>query len=234
MNVLAGEATVDQFYGAGLVRTPADLYQLSKYQLLSLEGWQDRSAQRFLDSLAKTREVPFERVLFALGIRYVGETTARDVARRFGSVEAIASASEEELLETPDVGAVIARSIYDYMHNPAHLAEIERLRAAGLRFSTEDTVSAASDVLKGKTIVVSGTFSVSRDAMKELIAANGGKCTSSVSASTSFLLAGAKPGPEKLAKCAALGVKVISEDEFRAMLPAETLPASEETQLSLF
>ena len=115
MNVLAGEASVEQFYNAGLVRTPADLYDINKYQLMSLEGWQDRSAQRFLDSLAASVDVPFERVLFALGIRFVGETTARDLARHFGDIDSLAAASVEDLLEVAEVGDVIARSVYDYI-----------------------------------------------------------------------------------------------------------------------
>ena len=234
MNVLAGESTVEQFYAAGLVRTPADLYQINKYQLLSLEGWQDKSAQRFLGSLAATVSVPFERVLFALGIRFVGETTARDIARHFGNIDAIAAASEEELLAVGDVGSVIARSVYEYMHNEAHLSEIARLKAAGLQFSAETRGANASESLAGKTIVISGNFSISRDEMKELIAAHGGKCTSGVTGSTTFLLAGTKPGPEKLRKCEQLGIPVLSEEEFRKMIPAAGSPAPQETQLSLF
>ena len=234
MNVLAGEATVDQFYDAGLVRKPSDLYAISKYQLLSLEGWQDRSAQRFIDSLAQSKQVPFERVLFALGIRFVGESTARDVARHFGSIDAIAAASRERLLEVSDVGEVIADSIYSYMHEPANIEEIERLRRIGLRFSAEESASALSEALAGKTIVVSGNFSISRDAMKELIAAHGGKCSSGVSGSTSFLLAGTKPGPEKLAKCSKLGIPVLSEQEFRALLPTSSESGSDSQQLTLF
>ena len=233
MNILAGEATVEQFYDAGLVRRPSDLYRINKYQLLSLEGWQDRAAQRFLDSLALTRNVPFERVLFALGIRFVGESTARDVARHFGNIDAIESASLEQLLEVAEVGDVIARSIYDYMHEDANQEEIERLKEAGLQFAANSGPAALSEALAGKTIVVSGNFSISRDALKELIAAHGGKCASGVSGSTSFLLAGTKPGPEKLQKCSKLGIPVISEQEFRNMLPGST--AVDETQeLTLF
>lgn len=233
MNILAGEATVEQFYDAGLVRRPSDLYRINKYQLFSLEGWQDRAAQRFLDSLALTRNVPFERVLFALGIRFVGESTARDVARHFGNIDSIESASLEQLLEVAEVGDVIARSIYDYMHEAANQEEIERLKEAGLQFAANSGPAALSEALAGKTIVVSGNFSISRDALKELIAVHGGKCASGVSGSTSFLLAGTKPGPEKLQKCSKLGIPVISEQEFRNMLPGST--AAEETQeLTLF
>ncbi|MBO4455691.1 MAG: NAD-dependent DNA ligase LigA [Bacteroidales bacterium] len=234
MNVLAGEATVDQLFDAGLAGTPADLYGISIYQLMSLEGWQEKSSQRFLDSLAKTVEVPFERVLFALGIRFVGESTARDIARHFGSIDAIAAASREQLLEVPEVGDVIAGSVYDYMHEEANLREIERLKAVGLQFSTGGGTEALSAALEGKTIVISGNFSISRDAMKELIVAHGGKCTSGVTGSTSFLLAGTKPGPEKIRKCGQLGIPVVSEEEFRAMIPSPASALQEETQLSLF
>ena len=233
MNVLAGEATVDQFYAAGLVRTPSDLYNINKYQLLSLEGWQDKSAQRFLDSLAATKDVPFERVLFALGIRFVGETTARDIARHFGSIDAIAAASKEELLEVGEVGEVIASSVFDYMHSPAHIAEIERLKAIGLQFTGAASAQQASSALEGKTIVVSGNFSISRDDMKALIVSHGGKCASGVSGSTSFLLAGTKPGPEKIRKCESLGIPVIDESTFMSMIPEGSQQPREE-QLSLF
>ena len=234
MNVLAGEATVDQLFDAGLARTPADLYGISIYQLMSLEGWQEKSSQRFLDSLAKTVEVPFERVLFALGIRFVGESTARDIARHFGNIDAIAAASREQLLEVPEVGDVIAGSVYDYMHEEANLNEIARLKAVGLQFAVSGSAAVLSGALEGKTIVISGNFSVSRDAMKELIVAHGGKCTSGVTGSTSFLLAGTKPGPEKIRKCGQLGIPVVSEEEFRAMIPSTAGAAQEETQLSLF
>ncbi|MBQ9660848.1 MAG: NAD-dependent DNA ligase LigA [Bacteroidales bacterium] len=219
MDILAGDMTVDQFYAAGLARTAADLYDISKYQLLSLEGWQDRAAQRFLDSLDASRQVPFERVLFALGIRYVGETTAKGLARHFGDIDALAAATREQLLEVEDVGEVIACSVFEFLHNPAHLEQIARLRAAGLRFSGAGQDAALSDALAGKTVVISGNFSISRERMKDLIVAHGGKAGSSVSARTAFLLAGAKPGPEKLRKCEKFGVPVVSEEEFMAMLP---------------
>ena len=181
MNILAGEATVEQFFDAGLVRTPADLYDLGKHKIVALEGWQDKSAQKFLDSLRDSLSVPFERVLFALGIRYVGETTAREIARHFGDIDAIQAASVEQLLEVPDVGAVIAQSVYDYMHRQEHLEEIFRLRAHGLKFAVEQASAKLSSALEGKTVVISGNFSISRDAMKELIVRHGGKNSSGVS-----------------------------------------------------
>ena len=230
MNVLAGEATVEQLYSLNLAVTPSDLYNLSKTQLLMLDGWKERSVQRFLDSLEESKKVGFERVLFALGIRYVGESTAKEVARHFGNIEAVASATMEQLLEVPDVGEVIARSIVDYFSDERHQMEIQKLAKAGLRLSLEETAQAGgSDILAGKTIVVSGNFSISRDEMKALIEKNGGKNSGSVSAKTAFLLAGSKPGPEKIKKCEALGVKVVSEEEFFSMLPESERPVSSST-----
>lgn len=229
MNILAGEATVEQLFESGLVRTPADLYSLSKYQLLSLEGWQDKSVRNFFDSLSESKEVPFERVLFALGIRYVGETTAKSVARHFGNIDAVAAASVEDLLEIEDVGDVIARSISDYFKDGVHQEEILRLRSCGLRFSVSEESAAYSDALEGKTAVISGNFSVSRDEMKALIEKNGGKCSGSVSARTSFLLCGTKPGPEKLRKCEQLGIPVIDEKAFFDMIGG--VPAAGEERI---
>lgn len=220
MNVLAGDATIEQMYNLGLVRTPADFYSLTKGQLLMLDGWKERSAQRFLKSLEDSKKVTFDHVLFALGIRYVGETTAKGIARHFGDIDSVAAASKEKLLEVQDVGEVIADSVYEYFRDFRHLSDIERLKAAGIRFSME-AKAAASDALAGKTIVITGNFSVSRDEIKRLIEANGGKNSSSISGKTSFLLAGTKPGPEKMKKVEELGVKVISEAEFRNMLPSE-------------
>lgn len=219
MNILAGDATVEQMYNLGLVRTPSDFYSLDMQKLLLLEGWKDKSARRFLDSLRSSLEVPFERVLFALGIRYVGETIAKELARHFGTIEALREASMEDLLAVRDVGDVIARSVYDYFRDSRHLDDIERLKAAGLRFSMDEGSAPSSEVLAGMTIVISGNFSISRDEMKKLIEANGGKNSSSVSGKTSFLVAGSKPGPEKIKKAGDLGVRIVSEDEFMEMLP---------------
>ncbi|HIT47100.1 MAG TPA: NAD-dependent DNA ligase LigA [Candidatus Cryptobacteroides merdipullorum] len=234
MDILAGEVTVEQLYDRGLARNPSDLYKLNKWQLTSLDGWKDRSAQRFLDSLEASKKVPFERVLFAMGIRYVGEATARSVARHFGDIDALAAAGMEDLLKVDDIGEVIASSIFGFMHDPVQTEEIARLRAAGLQFSTEGAKAALSSALEGKTIVISGNFSISRDAMKELIAAHGGKAGSSVSGKTDFLLAGTKPGPEKLRQCEKLGIPVISEEDFRKMLPEDGSAAGTVTELSLF
>ena len=237
MNILCGEATVDQLYSLSLVRTPADFYDLRERELLLLEGWKERSAKRFLDSVRESLNVPFERVLFAIGIRFVGETTARDIARHFGTIDAVAAASKEELLTVPDVGEVIAESVYAYFRDPRHQKEILRLKQAGLRFSVESPAEAASEALGGMSIVISGNFSISREDMKALIEAHGGKNSSSLSSKTAFLLAGEKPGPEKMKKAAQLGLKVLSEAEFRAMLPDMQAPAAvreDEVEPTLF
>ena len=234
MDILAGEVTVEQLYSLGLAKRPSDLYGLNKWQLTSLDGWKERSAQRFLDSLEASKKVPFERVLFALGIRYVGEATAKVLARHFGDMDRIAAASREELLMLADIGEVTAGSVYDFMHDPVQLEELARLKAAGLQFSGASATAALSSALEGKTIVISGNFSISRDAMKELIAAHGGKAGSSVSGRTAFLLAGTKPGPEKLRQCEKLGIPVVSEDEFMKMLPDAPAGHESVTELTLF
>ena len=236
MNVIAGDATVEQLYNKALVWNIADFYELTKEHLLSLEGWKERSAERFLKSLQESRNVSFERVLFALGIRYVGETTAKSVARHFTNIDAIAAASLEDLLNVPDVGQVIAESIYDYFRDDTKLEVIARLKAAGLKFEIDAPAEKLSAALEGKTIVISGNFSISRDEMKALIAAHGGKNSGSISSKTFCLLAGEKAGPEKLKKAEALGIRLMNEHEFRELI-GESAPeteATEETEPSLF
>ncbi|MBR0110343.1 MAG: NAD-dependent DNA ligase LigA [Bacteroidales bacterium] len=236
MNIIAGDATVDQLYNLGLAHTPADLYDLKASQLMTLEGWKEKSAKRFIDSLRESVKVPFERVLFALGIRYVGEQTAREVARHFGDIDAIAAASEEELAAVKDVGDVIAGSIFEYMSDARHAIEIQRLRGYGLKFAVDGGAqSVLSDSLKDLTIVVSGNFSCSRETLKDLIVRHGGRNSGSVSAKTSFLLAGIKPGPEKVKKCQELGIRIVSEDEFWEMLPeGSRIDSSDESEPTLF
>lgn len=218
MNVIAGDATVDQLYSKALVWNIADFYDLEKEHLMMLEGWKDRAAERFLKSIGESVKVPFERVLYALGIRYVGETTAKTLARHFGNIDALAAAGIDELRATEDIGEVIAESVYRYFRDGGNIDTIERLKRAGLRFEIEKGQQKLSSSLEGKTIVISGNFSVSRDEMKALIAAHGGKNSGSVSGRTSYLLAGEKPGPEKLRKAEALGVEIIDEDRFREII----------------
>jgi DNA ligase (NAD+) len=226
MNVIAGDATIEQLYNLALVWNVADFYDLRKEHLISLEGWKERAAERFLKSIDESRNVPFERVLYALGIRYVGEATAKSVAKHFGNIDNIASASVESLLQVDDVGQVIAESISEFFASDENLEVISRLKAAGLRFESDEAPKQLSDSLAGKTIVISGNFSVSRNDIKALIDAHGGKNSGSVSGKTSFLLAGEKAGPEKLKKAESLGVKVIDETEFRRMIGV----TKEETQ----
>lgn len=230
MNVIAGDATVDQLYNLGLVRTPADFYDLKKSDLLHLEGWKERSAQRFLDSLKNSLKVSFDHVLFALGIRYVGESTAKEIAQHFGNIDNIEKADVTQLLEVQDVGEVIAESVYNFFQDDRHRLEIQRLKADGLKMSMEAPAQNLSAALTGKTIVISGNFSISRDEMKELIALHGGKNSGSLSGKTSYLLAGSKPGPEKMKKAEQLGIPVINEEEFRSMLPDGALPENDEEE----
>ncbi len=214
MNVIAGDATIEQLFNKALVWNVADFYELKKEHLLMLDGWKDKSAERFLKSISESRNVPFERVMYALGIRYVGETTAKSVARHFGNIDSIAAASVETLLEVDDVGQVIADSIFDYFNDPSNLEVVRRLKDAGLQFEIKGEETSLSDKLQGMTIVISGNFSISRDQMKALIAAHGGKNSGSISGKTSFLLAGEKAGPEKLKKAESLGIRVIDEQKF--------------------
>ena len=218
MNVIAGDATIDQLYNKALVWNPADFYELEKEHLLMLEGWKERSAERFLKSLNDSRKVPFERVLYALGIRYVGETTAKALARHFGNIDRIAEAGINDLLAADDIGGVIAESIYAFFRDEANIETIDRLKKAGVKFEVSDAPKKLSSSLEGKTIVISGNFSVSRDDIKALISAHGGKNSGSVSGKTSYLLAGEKPGPEKIKKAESLGVEIIDEQTFREMI----------------
>ena len=238
MNIIAGDATVDQLYNKGYVWSVADFYELEKEHLLTLDGWKDRSAERFLKSIRESLKTPFEKVLYAIGIRHVGETTAKTLAAHFKNIDALAKATREELLEANDIGGVIADSIKSYFSDEANCDTIDRLKAAGLKFESEASAEQQSELLKGMTIVISGNFSVSRDEMKTMVTANGGKNSGSISGKTTYLLAGEKAGPEKLKKAESLGVKIISEDEFRAMLgnvaAVEETPQDEEFTGTLF
>ena len=215
MNIIAGDATVDQLYNKGFVWNVADFYELQKEHLLTLDGWKDRSAERFLKSIRDSLNTPFEKVLYALGIRHVGETTAKTLAAHFKSIDVLSQAPREDLLQADDIGEVIADSIISYFADETNRDTIDRLKAAGLKFESEGKAEQQSELLKGMTIVISGNFSISRDDMKALIVANGGKSSGSISGKTTYLLAGEKAGPEKLKKAESLGVKVISEAEFR-------------------
>ena len=222
MDILAGEATIEALYNKGYIHTLPDLYALTREQLVSLDGWQDKSADNFLSSLEASRSVPFERVLYALGIRHIGEQTAKMLARHFGSIDALAAASREELLQIEDIGEIVADSILAYFASEAGRDTVRRLREAGLQMAvSEDAQQRLSDTLAGKTVVISGNFSISREAMKGLIEAHGGKNAGSVSGKTAWLLAGEKAGPEKLRKAEKLGIPVIDEAQFYQIIGKE-------------
>lgn len=218
MNVIAGEATVEQLFNKALVWNAADFYELTKEHLLTLDGWKERSADRFLASLEESKGTSFDHVLYALGIRHVGEATAKSVARHFGKIDAIATASIEDLLKVDDIGEVIAESIWEFFRDEANLEIIARLKQSGLKFEMEAGPQKLSSCLEGMTIVVSGNFSIPRDEMKALIASHGGKCSGSISKKTRYLLTGEKAGPEKLKKAESLGVEIITEEGFMNLL----------------
>jgi DNA ligase (NAD+) len=216
---LGGE-TVEELFRAGLLRNVADLYDLTEEQLLALgKGWGGKSARQVVEGVAASKTVPFEQVLFALGIRHVGETVAKKIARAVGSIDRLMGMSREELTGIDEVGEVIAESILDFFAAAGNRHIIERLREAGLRFEMEASAGPASDRLAGKSIVVSGVFrNFSRDGIKEAIERHGGKVSGSISRKTTFVVAGADMGPAKRAKADELGVPVIDEDEFSRMI----------------
>lgn len=219
---LGGE-TVEALYQAKLIRNVADLYDLTQEQLLALgKGWGERSTQLIIEGIAASRSVPFERVLFALGIRHVGETVAKKIARSVGSIDRLEGMSQEELTGIGEVGEVIAASIRDFFAAEGNRQIVARLRQAGLVFEVGTAPEGPrSERLKGMSFVVSGVFkNFTRDGIKETIEANGGKVGGSISRKTSFVVAGADMGPAKKAKADELGVKVIDEEEFARMIEA--------------
>ena len=217
MNINAGEATIEQLYDNGLIKTLPDLYSLTFESLISLDGWKEKSVNNFLESISESTKVPFFRVLYALGLRHIGETTAKMLASHFGSMESLAKATREDLLAIDEIGETIADSLTAYFMDSSHIEMIQRLKAAGVQMEAQGN-ERLSNLLEGKSIVISGNFSVSREEIKALITAHSGKNTGSVSSKTSFLLAGEKPGPEKIRKAQSLGVKVISEAEFYSLI----------------
>lgn len=219
---LGGE-TVAELVQAGLIHDVADLYDLTKEQLLGLgKGWGEKSASQVVEGIARSKTIPFEQVLFALGIRHVGETVAKKIARAVGSLDRLMALGKEELMGIDEVGEVIAQSILDFFGAAGNRRIIDRLRAAGLRFELDAAESVVvGDALKGLTFVVSGVFAgYDRDGIKAAIERNGGKVSGSISKKTSFVLAGADMGPVKRAKADELGVKVIGEEEFNRMIGA--------------
>ena len=214
-----GPETVDEYYRRGLVHNIADLYTI-KVQDINGSGNRERSARKIVDGIAASRQVPFERVVFALGIRFVGETSARLLARHFKTMDALQNASMQELMEVEGVGEVIAKSVIAYFHNPVNQDIVERLRSYGLQMRlSEEQISGATDKLAGKSIVISGVFAKhSRDEYKALIEQNGGKNVGSISGKTSFILAGDNMGPSKLQKAEKLGIPLVNEEQFLEMI----------------
>jgi DNA ligase (NAD+) len=215
-----GEETIGLLYDQGLAKNITELYDLKKEQLANLERMGEKSAQRILDGLKASENVPFERVLFALGIRFVGETVAKTLVKKLHNIENIQTAKKEELTEIDEIGERIADSVVDWFSKEEHLQRIQKLKEVGLQFQiSEEKLSGRTDKLAGLNIIISGTFNqYSRDELKDIIEQNGGKNVGSISKNTSYVLAGENMGPSKLEKAKQLGVKIISEEEFLRML----------------
>jgi DNA ligase (NAD+) len=220
MNINLGESTVDALYNAGLVRDVANLYEVRFRDLCRLERWGEKSTANFMESVRQSKQVPYERVLYALGIRFVGETVAKRLARACPNIDDLMQANCEQLIAIEEVGARIANSVLAYFDDQDNRNLVERLRNHGLQFAlAEDELANRTDILQGKSFVISGVFTHhSRDEYKDLIEKNGGKNVGSVSAKVDFVLAGENMGPAKLAKAQKLGVRIIGEEDFLAMI----------------
>ena len=215
-----GPETVDMFYRLGLIKNTADLYQLTADDIKNLDRMGEKSAENIIKGIEASKEVPFERVLFALGIRFVGETVAKKIAKSFNDIDELENANLEKLINIDEIGEKIAQSILTYFANPLNRELIERLKSTGLQlYRREEDLSGYTDKLAGQSIVISGVFTHhSRDEYKELIEKNGGKNVGSISAKTSFILAGENMGPAKLEKAHKLGIKLMNEDEFLTLI----------------
>lgn len=219
-----GEETVETLYRRGLIRDISSLYDLRPDDLANMEGWGERSAERVIQGIEQSKQVPFERVVYALSIPYVGETVSRRLARAVGSIDTLMTMPEEQLTAIEDIGPRIAQSIVQYFADERNRQIVERLRKAGVQMAVSDEAAASrTDLLAGKSIVISGTFTLhSRDEYKEMIELNGGKNVSSISKKTDYLLAGANMGPAKLEKATKLGIPIISEQQFLEMLTPDS------------
>ncbi|WP_300906021.1 NAD-dependent DNA ligase LigA [uncultured Bacteroides sp.] len=215
-----GPETIDMFFRLGLIKDTADLYELTADRIKNLDRMGDKSAENIIRSIAQSKEVPFERVLFALGIRFVGETVAKKIAKSFMTIEDLENATFERLINIDEIGEKIAQSILTYFSNPLNKELIGRLKNAGLQFSKkEEDLQGYTDKLAGQSIVISGVFTYhSRDEYKNLIEKNGGKNVGSISSKTSFILAGENMGPAKMEKAQKLGIQIMSEDDFLALI----------------
>ena len=215
-----GPETVDMFYRLGLIKNTADLYDLKADDIKNLDRMGVKSAENIINGIMASKNVPFERVLFALGIRFVGETVAKKIAKSFMDIEELENADLEKLKNIDEIGEKIAQSIITYFANASNRELVERLKNVGLQlFRKEEDLNEYTDKLAGQSIVISGVFTHhSRDEYKDLIEKNGGKNVGSISAKTSFILAGENMGPAKLEKAQKLGVKIMSEDEFLELI----------------
>lgn len=220
MNIAGGTETVEHLYNAGYIRNIADLYTLKWQDVSRLERWAEKSAKNLIDSIHASVSVPYERVLFALGIRYVGETVAKKLALAFPDIDLLQAATIEDLTQVDEIGDRIAQSIVKYFSNPNNLEVINKLRTFGLQFElSESIIAQRTEKLKGLSIVISGTFDkYSRDEYKSMIEQNGGKNSGSISSKTTYVLAGDNMGPAKLEKAKSLGIPIINEDDFLKML----------------
>ncbi|MBP5369295.1 MAG: NAD-dependent DNA ligase LigA [Bacteroidales bacterium] len=223
MDINCGEATIELLYKQGLIHSPADLYDLTAPQMARLERFAEKSAKNFVESVRKSTQVPFARVLYALGIRHVGEQAAKNLVKHFHNLDNIINATIEQIAEVNDIGYVMAESIYQWFRNEENLSMVCRLQMAGLQFAsneTEEDAAPVSDRLAGLNIIVTGSFATPqrRAELEKMVETNGGKLQSGVNAKTNFVVAGDKPGASKIAKAEKLGTKIISEAEFLAML----------------
>jgi DNA ligase (NAD+) len=215
-----GQETIELLNNQELVKNITDLYSLKKEQLENLDRMGEKSAQRILDGLETSKNVPFERVLFALGIRFVGETVAKTLAKKLHNIDNIRNAKKEELVEIDEIGERIAVSVVEWFLKDEHVQLVQKLKENGLQFQiSEDKLTGRTEKLSGLSIIISGTFEkYSRDELKEMIERNGGKNVGSISKKTNYLLAGENMGPSKLEKANQLGVPIISENDFLKML----------------
>jgi len=217
-----GQETIEVFYKKGFIEQISDLYLLHEKedQLKVIERFGERSIKNMLEGIEKSKQMPFEKVLFGLGIRYVGETVAKKIAAHFKDIDSMMSASYDELIAVDEIGERIAESIIEYFKEPRHKEQIEALRIHGLQFeSVQNTIVLESNKLEGKSFIISGVFEkYSRDELKDLIEANGGKILSSISAKLNYLVAGDNMGPSKLEKAVKLEIPIISDQELVEML----------------
>lgn len=215
-----GAETVELLYKQGLINNYADLYSLTKEQLLPLERMADKSAENLLQGVQRSKQIPFERVLYALGIRFVGETVAKKLAKHYQTLDRLMQATPEDLMQVDEIGERIAESVYEFFSNPDNVQLIQRLKEYGIQFQiSAEELQGQTDILQGKTFVVSGVFEkVSREELKKLIEKNGGKVSGSISSKTSWVIAGANMGPSKLEKATSLGIPIISENDFLKMI----------------